>query len=553
MKLLTAEIADLTRRALAAAQAAGDLPAFDIPETIPVSQSESEARGDYATPAAMQLAKLARMAPRQVAEALARHMPAADFVGKVEIAGPGFLNFWLSESWLAGQTTAIVEEGPERAGDIEAGKGRKAQVEFVSANPSGPITIAHTRGAVMGDTLANLLAAAGYETEREYYFNNAGHQMEVLGLSLQARYLEMLGEPFTFPEDGYQGQYLRWVAASLVYAHGDALKDKDWRAFKEIAEHTIFAHIRASLRRIGVVFDHWFNENWLYENGDIDRLLAKLRERDYIYDADGAVWFRMTRFGWEKDRVVVKSAGEPTYVTPDIAYHINKLERGFDRIIDIFGPDHAAQYPVVAAGVQAAGYDPSPIHVIIHQAVILMEGDEARRMSKRKGHFVTLDELVDEVGRDAVRYFILAYKPEAHLYFDLDRAKAQSDENPVYTIQYAYVRCRGVERQAAEAGVTDAGADVRLLTDPRELRLIRKLLELPQVIAFAVEHLEPHHLATYALELARVFHTTYETVRVLHSETPPELAKARLRLYKAARVIFERVLKLMGMTTPERM
>ncbi|MCZ7542683.1 MAG: arginine--tRNA ligase [Anaerolineae bacterium] len=329
--------------------------------------------------------------------------------------------------------------------------------------------------------------------------------------------------------------------------------DEDWPAFKEIAENTIFAHIRSSLRRIGVVFDEWFNENSLYESGAVRELIALLRTKDYVYDADGATWLRMTRFGADKDRVLIKGSGEPTYVTPDIAYHINKLERGFDRIIDIFGPDHAAEYPAVAAGVAAAGYDPAPIHVLIHQAVILVEGDEARRMSKRKGQFVTLDELVDEVGRDAVRYFILAYKPDAHMAFDLERAKAQSDENPVYTIQYAYVRCLGVARQAAEAGVTDADADVSLLTDPRELRLIRKLLALPEVVAFAVDQLEPHHLAAYALDLARVFHSTYETVRVLHSETPPDLAKARLRLYKAAQVVFERVLKLMGMTTPERM
>ncbi|GAB4457421.1 MAG: arginine--tRNA ligase [Anaerolineae bacterium] len=553
MKRLTVEIANLTRRAIADAQAAGALPAFDLPDAIPVNQSDNEARGDYAVPVALQLAKPAGMAPRTVAEAIAGHLPAADFVSKVEVAGPGFLNFWLSEAWLAQQTTAILEEGPERVGSINVGAGRKAQVEFVSANPSGPITIGHTRGAVMGDTLANLLTAAGYATEREYYFNNAGRQMEVLGKSLKARYLEMLGEPFDFPEDGYQGQYLRWIAASVVYEHGDALRDADWPTFKEIAENTIFAHIRNSLRRIGVVFDAWFNENSLYESGAVRELIALLRAKDYVYDADGATWFRMTRFGADKDRVLIKGSGEPTYVTPDIAYHINKLERGFDRIIDIFGPDHAAEYPAVAAGVAAAGYDPAPIHVLIHQAVILVEGDEARRMSKRKGQFVTLDELVDEVGRDAVRYFILAYKPDAHMAFDLERAKAQSDENPVYTIQYAYVRCLGVARQAAEAGVTDADADVSLLTDPRELRLIRKLLALPEVIAFAVDQLEPHHLATYALDLARVFHSTYETVRVLHSETPPDLAKARLRLYKAAQVVFERVLKLMGMTTPERM
>ncbi|MBN1285032.1 MAG: arginine--tRNA ligase [Anaerolineae bacterium] len=552
MKLLTAQFADLIRRAIEAAQTAGALPAFDIPEDIPVDLKDGGAQGDYAVPVALQLAKPARRAPRQVAEAIMQHLPTADFIGRAEIAGPGFLNFWLSPAWLAAQVDAILAEGAA-AGAFDINAGKRAQVEFVSANPSGPITIAHTRGAVMGDTLANLLAATGYTVEREYYFNNAGRQMEIVGRSLRARYLEMLGEPFDFPEDGYRGQYFRWIAAGLVYEHGDALKDKDWPVFKDLAENIIFGHIRNSLRRIGIEFDNWFNENSLYESGAVDRLLEALREKDYAYDADGAVWFRMTAFGGEKDRVLVKSTGEPTYVTPDIMYHIDKLERGFDLAVNILGADHMDQYPAVAAGVRAMGYDPSPIHVIIHQAVTLVEGGATQRMSKRKGQFVTLDELVDEVGRDAVRYYILAYKPDAHINFDLELAKAQSEENPVYTIQYAHVRCMGVFRQAAEAGVTDAGADVSRLTGEREQSFLRKALELPQIIDFTIRQMEPHHLTTYALDLARLFHSTYETVRVLHGDTPPDLAKARLRFYKAAQVILARVLTLMGMTTPDRM
>jgi arginyl-tRNA synthetase len=550
LKHLTTEIAGLARHAIEAAQAAGDLPAFDIPQDIPVNAetNDTESRGDYAVPVAMQLAKPAKRAPRQIAEAIAAHLPPTDFIDRVEVAGPGFLNFWLSPAWMAAQVDAIIADG-DAAGNIDDATGKRAQVEFVSANPSGPIHIGHTRGAVMGDTLANLLAAAGYDVQREYYFNNAGRQMETVGRSLKARYREMLGLPFDFPEDGYQGQYFRWMAASLAKEHGDSLKDEDWPVFKEWAEHTIFVHIRNSLRRIGVVHDAFFNENSLYDDGSVDRIIEALRERDYAYDAEGAVWFRMTRFGAEKDRVLIKGTGEPTYVTPDIAYHIDKLERGFDLAVNILGADHMDEAPAVAAGLEAMGYDPSPIHVIIHQAVTLAEG----RMSKRKGQLVTLDELVDDVGRDAVRYYILAYKPDAHLTFDLEQAKAQSDENPVFTIQYAHVRCMGVFRQAEEAGVSDADADVSLLTGERELRLIRKMLELPEVIAFAVQQMEPHHLTTYALDLARVFHSTYETVRVLHKDTPPELASARLRFYRAAQVVLARVLNLMGMTTPDRM
>lgn len=552
MKLLTAEFADLVRRAIEAAQATGDLPAFDIPEDISVDLKDGGPQGDYAVPIAMQLARVAKRAPRQIAETIVAHLPDAAFVQNVAVAGPGFINFWLSPDWLAEQIETILAEG-ETVGTTDSYQGRKAQVEFVSANPSGPITIAHTRGAVMGDTLANLLSATGYTVEREYYFNNAGRQMEIVGRSLKARYLETLGLPFDFPDDGYRGQYFRWIAATLAHEHGDSFKEKGWQFFKDRAEQIIFRHIRNSLRRIGIEFDHWFNENSLYESGAVEEVLAALNEKGYAYESEGAVWFRMTQLGAEQDRVLVKSSGEPTYVTPDIAYHVNKLERGFDLAVNILGADHMAQYPVVAAGVEVLGYDPSPIHVIIHQAVTLVEGGETQRMSKRKGQFVTLDELVDDVGRDAVRYYILAYKPDAHLNFDLEQARAQSDENPVYTIQYAHVRCIGIIRQAEEAGLNDEDANLSLLTGERELNLIRKLLELPQIVEFTVRQMEPHHLATYALELARVFHPTYETVRVLHGETSPAQAKARLRLYKAARVVLARVLTLMGMTSPERM
>jgi len=569
------DLAQRIGQAVHSAQEAGDLPAFDIP-AIKVTRPSRPDHGDYATPVALQLAKLARMKPEQVAGAIIAHFPVTEYIGAVEPAG-GFINFRLSERWLQRQIDHILEEGPSFA-QMDDFAGKRAQVECVSANPTGPITVGRVRGGVIGDTLARLLRAMGYTVEMEYYFNNAGRQMRVLGESLRARYLERLGLPFDFPEDGYQGGYLYDIADSLIQERGDSLKEAGWETFKDYAEAKIFEMIRASLKRIGIEFDSFFNENWLYEDNSVWKTLERLRELGLIYealtpekdeDADErpdtedleatqgkpAIWIRMRRLrNVKKDCVVVKSSGEPTYRLPDTAYHINKLERGFDLLINVLGADHIEEAKDVRAMVAALGYDASKIRVPLHQFVTITEGGQTKRMSTRKGEFVTLDELVDEVGPDAVRYFMLARSPESHMDFDLDLARKQSNENPVYYIQNAHVRCASIARVAAERGISYEGGDTTLLTDPRELALIRRLIELPEIIEQAVEELAPHRLAFWAHEeLARQFHPVYDEIRALHSDVPEHLAKARLKLYAAARIVFARTLNLMGMSAPERM
>ena len=569
MHLLPPQLASLIRAAIVAAQAAGDLPPFDLPATIPVQRSGKPELGEFASPIALQLARLARRKPLEVAESIARHLPPAPFVAAAEVAPPGFLNIRLDEPWLLAQIEAIIAAGDEVFA-LDIGRGKRAQVECVSANPTGPLTVGHTRNGVIGSTMANILAALSYDVEMEYYFNNAGRQMRILGQSLRARYLQALGLPAALPAEGYQGEYLVNVARQLVEAHGDALRDEPWERFKLEAERAVFAWIERSLALINIRFDTFFNENSLYEDGSVWRALEALEARGHVYralvregagdeeraklppDARDAVWFRATTFGDEEDRVLVKSSGEPTYVLPDIAYHVNKLERGFDTLINVLGADHIVEAQTVARGLAALGYDPEPVHVVIYQFVTLVEGGEQRKMSTRRGEFVTQDDLVADVGADVVRYFILARSPNSHLEFDLDLARKHANENPVYYIQNAHVRCAGIFRQAAERGLSDDGADLTLLGE-RERAFVRKMLEMPEVLVQCYEELAPHKLAFYALDLARLFHPMYDEVRVLHGDVPADLARARLRLYRAARVVFKRLLTLLGMSAPEVM
>lgn len=570
VELLPNQLAQLIRGAITAAQADETLPPFDIPETIPVQRSSKPELGEYASPVAMQLARLARRKPLDIAQAIADHVDTSQgFVDAFEVAPPGFLNIRLSEAWLRRQLDAIIAAGDDVFA-LDIGQGQRAQVECVSANPTGPITVGRTRGGVIGSTMANVLHALGYEVELEYYFNNAGRQMQLLGQSLQARYLDALGLPSDLPADGYQGDYLVTVAQELVAAHGDSLKDESWERFKDEAERAIFAWIERSLAQINITFDVFFNENSVYEDGSVWQVLEALEQRDYVYralaregasdeeraklpaDAEEATWFRSTRLGDDEDRVLVKSSGDPTYVLPDIAYHINKLERGFHYLINVLGTDHIIEAQTVARGLEALGYDPEPIHVLLHQFVTLVEGGKQRRMSTRRGEYVTLDELVADVGADVVRYFILARSPNSHLEFDLDLARQQANENPVYYIQNAYVRCAGIFRQVQDAGLTDDGADLALL-GAREMDFIRKMLEMPEIMVQTYQELAPHKIAFFALDLARAFHPMYDEVRVLHTEVPEDVARARLRLYRAAAIVFRRLLTLMGMSAPERM
>ncbi len=577
MKLLPKEHAQLIAQAIAEAQAAGDLPDFEIPE-IPITTPKNPEQGDYASPIALQLAKTARMKPLDIAQAIASRLPKADFIASVDVAPPGFLNFRLNATWLKQQVNAIIEEG-DNFYALELGKGKRAQVEFVSANPSGPITVGRSRGGIVGDAVARVLEATGWDVQREYYFNNAGQQMIHLGNSLRIRYLAELGHAVEIPGPDdptfYQGDYLIEFARELVEQEGDALVDADWRPFKEFAERKMFEWIKASLAKVGIVHDNFFNENSLYESGAVEAVLEELRQRGYIYEAavwEGAseeekaaaanqkpaVWFRSTALGDDKDRVMVKSDGTPTYTLPDIAYHKNKLERGFDLLVNILGADHGTQYQVVRRAIQALGMDASKINVIIVQMVRAVrqnpETDELEevKMSTRRGVYDTLDDLVEMTSADAVRYFLLARNPNSHLDFNLDLAVANSNENPVYYIQNAHVRCAGIFREAEARGISDEGADLSLLGE-EELRFLRKALELGEVLEIAANQLEPHRLAFYAHELAQVFHPTYEQVRALHSDVPEEVQKARLRFYRAAKVAFKRVLNLMGMSAPDRM
>ncbi len=571
MKLLPHEHVWLVEQAIVAAQKAGELPPFEMP-TIEIRPPKKAEQGDYACAVALQLAKPTGKNPFDVATIIAKYLPSADFVGSVEVMKPGFINFRLNESWLQSQVENIINEG-EQVFALDLGKGKRAQVEFVSANPTGPLHVGRSRGAMVGDTIARILEAAGYAVEREYYFNNAGVQMTNLGNSMRIRYLEALKLPVQIPDERdetfYQGDYLKDFAADLVREKGDSLKDADWKPFKEYAEKRMFDIIKATLKRVNIQHDVFFNENSLYTSEAVWETLDALDKAGYIYEsavrenADEeerekgknlapAKWFRSTTFGDTEDRVVIKGDGDPTYTLPDIAYHINKINRGFDLLVNILGADHITEYKVVQYGLQALGYDTSKIHVTIVQLVHMIREGVKMKMSTRRGDIETLDELIDQTSPDVVRYILLARSADSHLNFDLDLAVKQSNDNPVYYIQNAYVRCAGIFREAEARGLSDDGADLSLLGEP-EQRFIRKMLELGETIELAAETLEPHRIAFYAHELAGTFHPIYDEVRALHGDVPTELAKARLRFYRAAQVVFKRVLTLMGMSAPERM
>lgn len=574
MKQLNKEVEQLITQAIQSAQSTGDLPEFEIPN-IPVSPPKREGQGDLAYPS-MGLAKPARKKPLDIANTIADYLPEADFIGKVEVVPPGFINIYISEDYLKGLVEAIIAEGDDFF-SLDIGAGKTAQVEFVSANPSGPITIGHTRNAVVGDSMARLLEAAGYEVQREYYFNNAGNQMIILGNSLMLRYQQALGMDVDFPDEYYQGDYLVEYAKELAEAHGDAFKDKGWEHFKDLAEARMFDWIKKSLDSIDIKHDAFFNETSLFENEEVWNVLEAMRENGHVYEGvywegesedkiaeftekgyEPAQWFRSTTFGDDKDRVMVKADGVPTYTLPDIAYHKDKLNRKFDLAVNVLGSDHYTEAQVVQWGLRAMGFDPEPIHVIFIQMIRIVKFNEESgeyevvKMSKRAGNFETLDDLVEMTSADAVRYHILARSPNSQLDFDVDKVVEQTNDNPVYYIQNAHVRCAGIFRKADEAGLSDEGADLSLLGED-ELKFIRKALELGSVIEQAVTNFEPHKIAFYTHELASAFHPIYDNVLVLHSEVPEDVAKARLRFYRSAQTVFHRLLKLMGMSAPERM
>lgn len=566
MILLLQEHAKLVYEAIVAAQTSQQLPPFTIPE-IGIEPTKKIEFGDYSTSIAMKLAKIANMKAMEIAQIIVAHLPMADFVASVELAG-AFINFRLNESWLKQQVNSIIQEG-EQVFALSIGNGKRAQVEFVSANPTGPLHIGRSRGAIVGDAMARVLEATGYEVEREYYFNNAGVQMQNLGQSLHTRYREQLGQEPLYPLE-YKGEYLITFAQEIVALHGDTWLNEGWEPFKEYAEHAMFKMIRETLHRVDIRHNSFFNENSLFDTGEIDAVVTQLKASGDLYQAsvwEGASpeetendkdnppawWFRSTRYGDDKDRVLIKGDGNATYTLPDFAYHMNKLRRGFDVLVNVLGADHGAQYKVVQHGVQALGGDPTKIHVIIVQMVRMMKEGKEVKLSTRRGDYVTLDDLMDMTSIDAVRYMLLARHANSHLDFDLDRAVAKNNDNPVYYIQNAHVRCAGIFREASVRGIIPSeNANLELLTQA-ELRFLRKAMELGSVLMDATTNYEPHRIAFFAHELAGVFHPIYDEIRVLHSEIPTEVAQARLRFYRAAQIILKRLLSLMGMSAPETM
>ncbi len=542
------------KHAIERTQMAGTLPAFEIPE-ITIERPREASFGDYATPTPLKLARLARMAPIKIAQAIAEQIGQPNYLAKVEVSPPGFINFHLATGWLQQTVEEILKEGKDY-GRFDLGHGKKAQIECVSANPTGPIHIGRTRGGVMGDTLARAMKAVGYDVTMEYYYNDAGRQITILGETTKIRYQQLLGQDVELSDEHYQGEYIQDIAQQLVDQHGDTLLDKPADFFGDFAKNQISVKQKNSLKQINIEFDVYYREQSLYETGRVWEALKALEERGYVYKKNDAYWFKSTEFGDDKDRVLVKSTGEPTYRMPDIAYHWHKAQRGFELVVDIFGPDHHATAPQVLMGVQALGYDPDFVKTVLHQIINLTRDGRPVKMSTRKGVFVTLDELVDEVGADSIRYFMISRSGNSPIEFDLNLAVEHSDKNPVYYIQNAHVRCAGIFRKWTEAGLAadaDIGADLSLLTHENELNFLRKALELSEVLELMATTFEPHHIAFYAYELASAFHPTYETCRVLHSEVPEPLRLARLHFYRAAKHLFSVVLDLMGMSAPEVM
>jgi len=508
--------------------------------------------GDYSTNAALLLTKILKKNPREIAQEIISGLEYDEnIIERIEIAGPGFINFFFKPAFLTGIIKEIFEK-KEEFGRNKKYSGKRAIVEFVSANPTGPLTVGHGRNAVIGDTVANLLEWLGYEVDREYYFNNAGRQMRVLGDSVRLRYLEIMGESIDFPEDYYQGDYIKDIAQELYNEFGDKLKDEPAEGkFKERAEQAIFDEIKNTLNRIGISFDKFYNEFSLYENKNIESLLNKFNEKELTYEKDGALWLKLTKLGNENDKVIVKSTGEPTYRLPDMAYHITKFERGYDLMVDLFGSDHTATYPDVLAGIASLGYDTEKVKVLIHQFVTVLRGDEVVKMSTRKANYITLDYLIDEVGADVVRYFFIMRNMSSHLNFDIELAKKQSDENPVFYLQYAHARICSILKLAEEEGIKADLNVLENLVEPSEQNVLKVLFAFSEDITYAAENFEPHKVTNYLENLAAAFHKFYTECRIIGSK--PEVASARLALAVAVKTVLKNGLSLLGVSAPERM
>jgi len=549
-------IAAAIAAAVASAQQQGRLPALELPD-IEIAVPPRADMGDYSTNVALVLAKAAQMKPRDLAQVLVDCLDVqAAGCERTEIAGPGFINFYLGCDWLHQATAALLAAG-ERYGRSQ-GEGRKVQLEFISANPVGPIHIGNARGGPYGDVLANMLAAVGFEVQREYYVNDGPYNTQALlfGLSLQARYRELLGLDHSFPEDGYKGQYVVEMAQQLVAREGEAYAaipqdEAGAYQFFRLVEPEIVADMRRVVELFGIRYDNWFHESDLYEQGAVAAEIERLLRTGAAYEKDGATWLRTGEHGDEEDRVLVRSDGRPTYIASDAAYARYKYEH-FDLAIYILGPDHAGYVPRLKAAIEAGGIDLSRVEIIVHQTVRLLRDGEPVRLSKRRGEIIGLDEIVEEVGRDAARFFFLTRSVDSHLDFDLDLAKKQSDENPVYYVQYAHARICSIERMADERGFTFGEPDLSLLTAPDEIVLMKVIAEYPHELRLAVAARAPHRLTTMVRDLATAFHHFYTNCKVLDPEQP-ELSSARMGLVRAARQLLANELHMLGLAAPERM
>ncbi|MBP2653208.1 MAG: argS [Firmicutes bacterium] len=560
-------IADAIIAAARQAMAEGVLAQVELPKVMLEVPPQKEF-GDFATNFAMQLARQAKTNPRQIAEVIAaqlnsqaaldkQHPDALSWLKEAKLAGPGFINFYLRPDWLYDLLTAVLVAG-DKYGQTRTGGGEKIQVEFVSANPTGPLHVGHGRGAAVGSALTNLLRAAGYDVQAEYYINDAGNQIENLAASVNARYLELMGQEVVFPENGYHGRDIIDTAQRIVDHSGEKYlamsPDERLASFKELALAEKLALLKEDLEAFGVTFDVWFSERTLHDKGAIDATCQELKERGYMYEKDGALWLKSSAYGDDKDRVVIRDNGVPTYLAADIAYHRDKFVRGFERLINIWGSDHHGYINRVKAAVAAMGFEADRLEVLILQMVSLYQNGELVKMSKRTGQVVTLKELVEEVGCDAARFFFIMRSLDSQLDFDLDLAKSRSNENPVYYIQYAHARIASIFRQVKEAGIEMPLLEnilLNTLTSECEVDLIKKIGEYPEEIALAAKERAPHHIARYTHELAGLFHSFYNQCRIIGVE--PEFQAARLALVTAVKNTLRSALGIMGITAPDRM
>jgi len=552
--MLRRRIAESLEVAIRTAQERGAIVPTALPEVL-VERPQDPKHGDYASSVALKLARATRANPMAVAEKLVELLPPIAGVDRVTIAAPGFINFTISGKWLAEQVNVVLKQG-DSYGNVPLGGGKRVQVEFVSVNPTGPLHVGHGRGAVLGSTLANVLTAAGYDVEKEYYVNDAGTQIDNFRTSLYVRYQQCFDRDVPMPSEGYFGTYMIELARDIASSEGDRfLKMPEDRAIRELGAiglSRMVDAIRNELDRLRVKFDVWFSEHDLYQGGQWDRAMDILRKGGYVAQKENATWFVSTALGEDKDNVLVRSNGSPTYFASDVAYHYNKfLERKFDQVINVWGADHQGHVSRMKAVVGALGISPERLKVIITQLVTLRRGQEVVRLSKRSGDIITLAEVMDEVGVDACRFVFLSRSADSQMDFDLELAKKQSVENPVYYVQYAYARIASILRLAQEQCIDFGDGDVSLLTNDAELALLREIVRLPELIEMMAARLEPHHLPHYAQELATIFHSFYQQCRVVSPDQA--VTKARLKLVMAARIVLARVLGLMGMTAPERM